>query len=99
MSREGYVPPSTTAFGIGGVGAGASGSGLGGADSGPVTQYQCGECASKVQLKKGDPIRCRECGHRVLYKERTKRYVGGVVELMRLLLVWQFADDLQDGSV
>lgn len=28
-----------------------------------------------MQLKKGDPIRCKECGHRVLYKERTKRYV------------------------
>ena len=41
--------------------------------SGPATQYLCGDCNQKVQLKKGDPIRCKECGHRVLYKERTKR--------------------------
>jgi len=36
-------------------------------------QYTCGDCASKVQLKRGDPIRCVNCGHRVLYKERTNR--------------------------
>jgi DNA-directed RNA polymerases I, II, and III subunit RPABC4 len=35
--------------------------------------YICGECASKVALNLGDAIRCKECGHRVLYKERTKR--------------------------
>lgn len=35
--------------------------------------YTCGECASKVALNLGDAIRCKECGHRVLYKERTKR--------------------------
>lgn len=38
-------------------------------------QYACGDCDSKVTLKKGDPIRCKECGHRVLYKERTNRMV------------------------
>jgi DNA-directed RNA polymerase I, II, and III subunit RPABC4 len=26
-----------------------------------------------VTLKRGDPIRCKECGYRVLYKERTNR--------------------------
>jgi DNA-directed RNA polymerase subunit RPC12/RpoP len=35
----------------------------------------CGDCNAKVPLKRGDPIRCKECGHRVLYKERTKRLV------------------------
>ena len=68
MSREAYVAPTSTTFGIGATVAGGSTN-----DTGPSTQYQCGECASKVQLKKGDPIRCKECGHRVLYKERTKR--------------------------
>jgi DNA-directed RNA polymerase I, II, and III subunit RPABC4 len=43
------------------------------ATEGPVINYLCGDCNSKVTLKKGDPIRCRDCGHRVLYKERTKR--------------------------
>ena len=41
----------------------------------PVTQYICGECAAKVQLSRGMAIRCGECGHRILYKERTKRYL------------------------
>jgi len=42
---------------------------------GPAINYLCGDCNSKVSLKRGDPIRCKECGHRVLYKERTKRMV------------------------
>jgi len=36
-------------------------------------QYLCGDCAHKVVLSKGDPIRCTNCGYRVLYKERTNR--------------------------
>ncbi|KAB5571974.1 DNA directed RNA polymerase [Coniochaeta sp. 2T2.1] len=42
---------------------------------GPLMQYQCSDCAVKMQLRKADPIRCKECGGRVLYKERTKRMV------------------------
>ena len=38
----------------------------------PVS-YLCGDCDTKVTLKRGDPIRCKECGYRVLYKERTNR--------------------------
>lgn len=41
--------------------------------AGPQVQYICGECNHKVSLGRGDAIRCKECGHRVLYKERTKR--------------------------
>jgi len=52
-----------------------AGRAAGDSSSGPVTQYVCGECNSKVQLAQGDVIRCSNCGHRVLYKERTKRYV------------------------
>jgi len=37
--------------------------------------YLCGDCDAKVTLKRGDPIRCKECGYRVLYKERTNRCV------------------------
>lgn len=68
MSREAYAPPTLQ----------PQGSSYGAASAelaGPTTQYLCGSCNSKVQLKKGDPIRCKDCGHRVLYKERTKRYV------------------------
>ncbi len=30
------------------------------------------ECNSENQIKPKDQIRCRECGHRVLYKKRTR---------------------------
>ncbi|KAI4233648.1 MAG: hypothetical protein L6R38_007100 [Xanthoria sp. 2 TBL-2021] len=65
MSREAYVAP-TSAFNTGTT-----------VDPGPglTTQYICGDCNQKVLLKQGDPIRCKECGHRILYKERTKRMV------------------------
>lgn len=93
MQREAYQVPTlqpgsgggtttttTTAYGISSSGQDSSG--------GPTTQYLCGDCAAKVHLKKGDPIRCKECGHRVLYKERTKRYVwsGLEVPLLQVLL-------------
>lgn len=42
-------------------------------DTSRPVQYACGECDAKVVLKRGDPIRCKECGYRVLYKERTNR--------------------------
>ncbi|KAL8854626.1 MAG: hypothetical protein Q9221_000661 [Calogaya cf. arnoldii] len=65
MSREAYVAP-TSAFNTGAT-----------VDLAPglTTQYICGDCNQKVLLKQGDPIRCKECGHRILYKERTKRMV------------------------
>ena len=77
MSREAYAPPTLQ----------PQGSNYGAASAelaGPTTQYLCGSCNSKVQLKKGDPIRCKDCGHRVLYKERTKRYVksGKIYEMV-----------------
>jgi DNA-directed RNA polymerases I, II, and III subunit RPABC4 len=39
----------------------------------PTMNYICGDCGLRFPMKKGDPIRCKECGCRVLYKERTKR--------------------------
>ncbi|ODQ67515.1 DNA-directed RNA polymerase II subunit K [Nadsonia fulvescens var. elongata DSM 6958] len=38
-------------------------------------RYICASCAAKVTLSRNDPVRCKECGHRVLYKERTRRMV------------------------
>lgn len=75
MSREAYVAPTASTFqstpGASSTTANATAADT--AAGGPLTQYICGECTSKVELKRGDPIRCKECGHRVLYKERTKR--------------------------
>jgi len=70
MSREAYqVPTQTPAPGREGGAFGALS-----VEEAAIT-YICGDCNAKVALKRGDPIRCKECGHRVLYKERTKRYV------------------------
>jgi len=34
--------------------------------------YVCGECGHDAEVKLGEPIRCRKCGYRILYKKRTK---------------------------
>ncbi|PLN85384.1 DNA directed RNA polymerase [Aspergillus taichungensis] len=71
MSREAYQVPPT--MGGGNQNAFATDGAV--SLEGPVVAYLCGECNSRVSLKRGDQIRCKECGHRVLYKERTKRMV------------------------
>ncbi|XP_044736378.1 DNA-directed RNA polymerases I, II, and III subunit RPABC4 [Chrysoperla carnea] len=37
--------------------------------------YICGECHHENEIRARDPIRCRECGYRIMYKKRTKRLV------------------------
>ncbi|KAF7845819.1 hypothetical protein BT93_L0456 [Corymbia citriodora subsp. variegata] len=66
-NRESYTYPSNSGFGNDAM--------QGVSSAGVTVSYICGECASKVALSKNDPIRCSSCGHRVLYKERTKRMV------------------------
>jgi DNA-directed RNA polymerases I, II, and III subunit RPABC4 len=36
-------------------------------------EYRCGDCGARNVIKGGDPVRCRQCGFRILYKMRTKR--------------------------
>lgn len=67
MSREAYQVPTGS-----GAAGNSGGRELAPAD-GPLMQYICSDCAVKMSLRKNDPIRCKECGGRVLYKERTKR--------------------------
>ncbi len=50
----------------------------GGAPAAPApiqrgVEYRCGDCGSLNNIKGGDPVRCRQCGFRILYKIRTKR--------------------------
>lgn len=71
MSREAYQVPTGSTQNTFSAEAGYSNMAI---DS-PVVAYLCGECSARVSLKRGDQIRCKDCGHRVLYKERTKRYV------------------------
>ncbi|GFZ49010.1 hypothetical protein JCM24511_06759 [Saitozyma sp. JCM 24511] len=40
-----------------------------------VIEYICGDCGAKTPMKNTEQIRCKECGHRVLYKPRTHRIV------------------------
>ncbi|RMY84035.1 hypothetical protein D0864_07677 [Hortaea werneckii] len=80
MSREQYVPPTLNQDSAQQGGASSS-TGVGGfnitgantfEDNRPVN-YLCGDCDAKVVLRKSEAIRCKECGYRVLYKERTNR--------------------------
>ncbi|KAF1650447.1 UNVERIFIED_CONTAM: DNA-directed RNA polymerases I, II, and III subunit RPABC4, partial [Eudyptes robustus] len=34
--------------------------------------YMCGQCNQPNEIRPKDQIRCRECGHRVLYKKRSR---------------------------
>jgi len=76
--------PSTTTTSTGGGGSYAgfnltatgntsTGGGLVVEDISRPVRYLCGDCDARVELKRNDPIRCKECGYRVLYKERTNR--------------------------
>lgn len=80
MSREGFVPPMQinppTIGYVGGTGgqSAATTSSANLNDTSKPVRYKCGECSSAVHLRRHDPVRCHECGHRVLYKERTNKY-------------------------
>ncbi|KAI1201680.1 metallothionein-I transcription activator [Nemania serpens] len=76
MSREAYQIPTSQGNAAGGSGAGA-GAGLSRTFDleGATMNYICGDCGFKFALRRSDTIRCKECGCRILYKERTKRMV------------------------
>ncbi|KAI6351398.1 hypothetical protein MCOR25_009958 [Pyricularia grisea] len=71
MSREEYQMPT-------GGASQSQGGASGGAVSAPPSQpilYSCGDCGFKFEMNRRDPIRCTECGCRVLYKNRTNRMI------------------------
>ncbi|KLO12827.1 hypothetical protein SCHPADRAFT_828923 [Schizopora paradoxa] len=35
--------------------------------------YSCADCGASNSIRAREPIRCRECGHRIMYKPRTRR--------------------------
>ena len=39
----------------------------------PELKYICGDCGIVNYLSARDPIRCRSCGYRIMYKARTQR--------------------------
>ncbi|KAF7299616.1 DNA-directed RNA polymerase I [Mycena chlorophos] len=40
-----------------------------------LMEYSCADCGATNEIKSREPIRCRECGHRIMYKKRTRRMV------------------------
>ncbi|KAI2472679.1 DNA directed RNA polymerase [Annulohypoxylon bovei var. microspora] len=81
MSREQYQIPTSSQGGNSSTQAGGAAPRSNVFDTMDPTaslatmHYICGDCGTKFPLKRNDPIRCKECGCRVLYKERTKRMV------------------------
>ncbi|KAI1816924.1 metallothionein-I transcription activator [Poronia punctata] len=81
MSREAYQIP-TGQSSSGGPGGAGGGGGVTAATAtrtfdveGATMNYICGDCGFKFAIRRTDTIRCKECGCRILYKERTKRMV------------------------
>lgn len=69
-NQEQYVPSNNATL----ITAPGGGSAFNEPSNKPTT-YVCGDCGAKVPIRRGDAIRCKECGYRVLYKERTNRSV------------------------
>ena len=44
------------------------------------------ECHKENEIKARDPIRCRECGYRIMYKKRTKRSILSPIEQLKISL-------------
>ena len=42
---------------------------------GMAPKYVCGDCGAANEIRPRDPIRCRFCGYRILYKMRTKNLI------------------------
>ncbi len=40
------------------------------------------ECGAEQEIKPKEPIRCKECGYRILYKKRTKKSMVHFILLM-----------------
>lgn len=40
-----------------------------------MTIYICAECKSHLDINLNDPIRCKKCGCRMMYKKRTDKPV------------------------
>nr|POE56888.1 dna-directed rna polymerases i, ii, and iii subunit rpabc4 [Quercus suber] len=82
-NAQGHAPNGAAVTHAGFNITGVSGSDSALEDTSRPVKYLCGDCDAAVQLKRGDPIRCKECGYRVLYKERTTRCLKGALFIRR----------------
>ncbi|KAI1437229.1 DNA directed RNA polymerase [Xylaria sp. CBS 124048] len=74
MSREAYQIPTSQTNNAPGAAANTTVARTFDTE-GAMMNYLCGDCGYKFALGRRDAIRCKECGCRILYKERTKRMV------------------------
>lgn len=89
MSREAYQVPALGSQNQFAAAAGGATIAEGSSNEMLSVVYVCGDCNSRVSMKRGDQIRCKECGHRVLYKERTKRFViSAILSIIYLSFSW-----------
>ncbi|CAI4562692.1 CBM_collapsed_G0026640.mRNA.1.CDS.1 [Saccharomyces cerevisiae] len=65
MSREGFQIPTNLDAAAAGTSQART----------ATLKYICAECSSKLSLSRTDAVRCKDCGHRILLKARTKRLV------------------------
>lgn len=54
----------------------------------PLSSSKISECHTENEIKARDPIRCRECGYRIMYKKRTKRCILLQVHLNACGKLW-----------
>ncbi|KAG2522332.1 hypothetical protein JM16_005724 [Phytophthora kernoviae] len=57
----------------------------------PEIKYICGDCGIVNYLSARDPIRCRACGYRIMYKARTKRLIQFEARSSSSILTWSGA--------
>lgn len=72
MPREEYQVPTASA---GATAARGATHDVGRHEQRSIMTYLCGDCGGSVSLSKDAVVACPHCAGRVLYKERTKRYV------------------------
>lgn len=72
MPREEYQVPTASAGAVTSRGATHD---VGRHEQRSIMTYLCGDCGGRVSLGKDAVVACPHCAGRVLYKERTKRYV------------------------
>ncbi|KAJ2608378.1 hypothetical protein EV177_005013 [Coemansia sp. RSA 1804] len=59
--------------------------------------YDCGKCGRANDIKPREPVRCLECGYRIVFKQRTKKMVHGYMQLIRRL-EWVGSDGSGNGD-
>lgn len=80
MPREEYQVPTASAGAVTSRGATHD---VGRHEQRSIMTYLCGDCGGRVSLSKDAVVACPHCAGRVLYKERTKRYVFSAARIAR----------------